>query len=290
MRYPEIDAYLQEFGVNTSKPRRRLVNSKWVYTKELLAGEPDRTVLAIAAELDIEHPFGTVSGHDLQDSPFWQPGHFRVFISHLARDKKKASALQRSLRNFGITSFVAHEDIQPSREWQKEIEKALLTMDALVALLTPGFHESLWTDQEVGAALGRERLIIPIRAGSDPYGFIGKYQGLQAVGARASAVAEKIFAILRANRLSRDKIAEVVVGLFQAAREEAEMLHWLRLLDSFERVPAHLLQNLSTNIPKNKVIVRFSDVVSKLNELLARHDAEPMVMNPQTEDVFDMPF
>jgi hypothetical protein len=33
---------------------------------------------------------------------------------------------------------------------QNEIETALESMDAFVALLTENFHESLWTDQEVG--------------------------------------------------------------------------------------------------------------------------------------------
>ena len=52
-------------------------------------------------------------------------------------------------------------------------------MDALAAILTPGFNESKWTDQEVGVAVGRGSLIIPIRKGMNPYGFIGKYQGMQ---------------------------------------------------------------------------------------------------------------
>jgi hypothetical protein len=33
-------------------------------------------------------------------------------------------------------------DIEPTRKWQDEIELALSTADALVAMLTPGFHES----------------------------------------------------------------------------------------------------------------------------------------------------
>jgi len=51
---------------------------------------------------------------------------------------------------------------------------ALATCEALIAWLTPDFHESLWTDQEVGFCVGRSVLIIPIRVGLNPYGFIGK--------------------------------------------------------------------------------------------------------------------
>ena len=55
-------------------------------------------------------------------------------------------------------------------------------MDALIAILTPGFNESKWTDQEIGVAIGRKVPIVPIRIGLDPYGFIGKYQALQGAG------------------------------------------------------------------------------------------------------------
>ena len=51
-------------------------------------------------------------------------------------------------------------------------------MDAFVALLTEGFHDSLWTDQEVGFALSRGVPILAVRLGKDPYGFIGKFQAL----------------------------------------------------------------------------------------------------------------
>jgi len=42
--------------------------------------------------------------------------------------------LQSSLRRFGISAFVAHVDIDPTKEWQDEIEAALFSMDALAAI------------------------------------------------------------------------------------------------------------------------------------------------------------
>jgi hypothetical protein len=49
-------------------------------------------------------------------------------------------------------------------------------MDGFVALLTTEFHDSDWTDQEVGYALARRVPIISVRMGRDPYGFLGKFQ------------------------------------------------------------------------------------------------------------------
>jgi hypothetical protein len=51
-------------------------------------------------------------------------------------------------------------------------------MDGLVALMTDNFHDSQWTDQEIGYAFARQVPIIAVRLGSDPYGFIGKFQAL----------------------------------------------------------------------------------------------------------------
>ena len=101
-----------------------------------------------------------------------------MFLSHKAEAKKKATELKARLELFGIACFVAHKDIHPTKEWQDEIENALVSMDAFVALMTKKFHDSLWTDQEVGFALSRRVPIIAVKLGTDPYGFIGKFQAL----------------------------------------------------------------------------------------------------------------
>jgi hypothetical protein len=105
---------------------------------------------------------------------------FRLFLSHKAEVKKETGALKERIEAFGVSCFVAHVDIHPTKEWQDEIESALASMDGFVALLTDKFHESDWTDQEVGFALARGVPIIAVRLGSDPYGFIGRFQGLAA--------------------------------------------------------------------------------------------------------------
>jgi len=51
-------------------------------------------------------------------------------------------------------------------------------MDALAALMTEDFHESEWTDQEVGFALGPHVPIIPLRLGQKPYVFLARIQAL----------------------------------------------------------------------------------------------------------------
>ena len=112
-------------------------------------------------------------------SHIWKAGYLRLFLSHVSAHKDAVAKLKSELLDRGISAFVAHEDITPSSEWQHEIELALNFMDALAALLTPDFHQSNWTDQEIGFALGRGVRVISVNWGANPYGFAGKNQALK---------------------------------------------------------------------------------------------------------------
>lgn len=122
----------------------------------------------------------------------WKEGQFRVFLSHKSEVKKDTSSLKDQLALFGISAFVAHADINPTKAWQDEIENALASMDSFVALMTAGFHDSNWTDQEVGYAVVRGIPLIAVRLGMDPYGFIGKFQGLSCSWPSAAAEISKV--------------------------------------------------------------------------------------------------
>jgi len=122
----------------------------------------------------------------------WGSDSFRVFLSHRSNVKVETANLKTQLQLFGISGFVAHEDIHPTKAWQDEIENALGSMDCLVALMTQDFHESEWTDQEVGFAFGRGVPIIAVRLGRNPYGFIGKFQALPSTWETAAVDIAKI--------------------------------------------------------------------------------------------------
>lgn len=291
MSYTDIDSYLTACGVDCRK-ETSAINSKWIYVKELLADETDQTILKIADELEIDHGFSTSQGRDLSESKIWVPDHFRLFLSHISSVKVKITALQRSLRPYGISAFVAHEDIEPTKEWQDEIEKALLSMDALAAILTPGFHESKWTDQEVGVAVGRELLIIPIRRGLDPYGFIAKFQGLQTSGKSVSQVADAVFGVLSSNSKTYGLMAGVLIRLLLHARDDDDLDRWSALLDRFSSIPVRSLETLQKNAPTNDAIVASEDLVDRLNSLLDRYGVERIVIQQPAKafDEYDIPF
>jgi hypothetical protein len=90
----------------------------------------------------------------------WDTPSFRLFVSHQSANRDQAHDLKLWFKEgYGIDAFVAHDDIKPTLLWQDVIEEHLAEMDGLLAVLTPGFHESDWTDQEVGFGLGRGVLV-----------------------------------------------------------------------------------------------------------------------------------
>ena len=151
--YSDIDVFLRAFGI---RPPQGPIsyNSKWVYSKEALKDADDKILAAIAEELEVNIP--SIASLSISPPQIWQNNDvFRLFISHIAVQKDRAKRLKETLDPYHVAGFVAHEDITPTREWQREIQRALFTMDAMLTVHTRGFSESVWTQQEVGFALGR---------------------------------------------------------------------------------------------------------------------------------------
>lgn len=178
------------------------------YIIEMLSTASDETLLELAKHLGLASQLEATS-----EPEFWKDGEARVFLSHLAQTKVDTSALRDELESYGMSAFVAHEDIEPTKQWQTEIETALYTMDAMIALLAPGFKESNWCDQEVGVAIGRRLPVIAVRQGLDPYGFIGKYQALNGTGKNTKQLAKEIFDLFLPEPIIGPKITTSLVKL-----------------------------------------------------------------------------
>ena len=100
----------------------------------------------------------------------------KVFLSYSVEDKKIAGQIKQFLERFAMEAFLAHEDIEPSSNWEAVIIKQLKACNVFIPILTENFRSSQWTGQETGFALSRQIPIIPINVGVKPYGFLSKYQ------------------------------------------------------------------------------------------------------------------
>jgi len=224
-----IDLTLKEFGRPTTDTWS---GSKEAYLIEHVTGASDSVLMQVAAHV----------GYDIQgieqpaafEPPFWTKGQLRLFVTHLAEHRALAAELQESLSHYGISAFVAHNDIEPTAEWQTQIETALGTCDALIALLHPSFHESKWTDQEIGYAMGRGVPVFSVRFGQDPYGFIGRFQAFNGSGKSAEALAHELFLVYLTHKQTERVIASALISLFERSSSFANAKRLMGQLESLQ--------------------------------------------------------
>lgn len=79
-------------------------------------------------------------------------GKYAVFISHVSGDKHIAVSLKDVLSDFGIKSFVAHEDIEEGEFWQAKITEWIENTTVMVILASKEIEMSPWVNFEIGLA------------------------------------------------------------------------------------------------------------------------------------------
>ncbi len=190
--FSKIDSLLKDFSLKKIPIAERPIG-KFDYVCELLREIDESLLLKIASELDITHN----SSSKVYPKGWEKDGIIRVFISHVSSEKTKATSLKKALAPYNINAFVAHEVIQPSLDWQIEIERALNSMDFFISLHTEGFANSAWCQQEVGFAVAKKIKIIPIKFQQEnPTGFIAKIQAINRGSKLATTVAKEIVDII----------------------------------------------------------------------------------------------
>ena len=221
----------------------------------------------------------------------WKPGYFRLFLSHLSECKKSASNLKECLQNYGIDGFVAHEDITPSKEWEQEIEAALFSLDALCAIVVPGFEKSNWCDQEVGIALGRKKMVFSIKKGKNPYGFFGKYQALSNQES-ANDMAKELAKAICVNEFTRGEYFTKLVNLVLNATSETTALKFIHVLSKAVYLDKQYISLLHDNFANNQTIMK-KNVLEAVNPLFQKYGLSELQIakpfNNQVEDM-DLPF
>ena len=185
------------------------------YLNRLFPNDPLGAV-TVTPFTNVEMALGQkIAPSDTDVKRLWKDGYFRLFLSHVSVHKIYVGKLKSALLDNGVSAFVAHEDIEPALEWQDEISLALRSMHALAALITLDFHDSNWTDQEVGWALGRGVPVLPVRLGSVPYGFVGKIQAIPGNIENPVPLANQLTRALLRNDRVRSQMRNALVEAFE---------------------------------------------------------------------------
>lgn len=269
----EIDLFLRQFGFPTSDDWNGL--DQYGYCIHQVERGHDDALVSLHDYLYDGDDFTPVLAAD-NHLP-WEADRFRLFISHLSADKVFVASLKAALKDFAIDGFVAHVDIEPTKEWVREIEVALDTCHALTALLTPHFHESRWTDQEIGFCVKRRVLIVPLRAGLDPYGFVSRYQGLTLYAMDGKQVARDLFDLLVKHEKTETQMASALVSMFAGSDSYADAKRNVGLLQFIKTWTPELLDDVEKAVVLNDQIADAFGVPGRVDALLKQH--RPQVVN-----------
>jgi len=259
--WPLIDVTLSQFELPT---KNEWGQDRVTYVMEMTKRAADTVLTELAQHVGYlveEAPRPGI------DPPFWRPRMFRLFVSHLASERKLAGQIQEAFLPYGVSAFVAHNDIEPTLEWQSQIEAALSTADSLVALLHPKFHESKWTDQEIGFAMGRGLPVFAVRFGQDPYGFIGRFQAFTAGKKTPAELANKLFDGYRKNKQTQNRMAEVLVTLFEESTSFAVAKERMGYLEDLEVWDASFVPRIKAAVKSNSQISDSWGVTDRVKKL-----------------------
>jgi hypothetical protein len=222
---------------------------------------------------------------------FWKPDHVRLFISHRDIHKVEAKTLANSLEEYGISSFVAHDTIEPMSTWQNEIVKGLETMEIMLVYLTDDFHESVWTNQEVGFALGRNIPVISLKLGvTDPRGFIGERQALKSNQHDTLQTVLDIYTLIAEKLGNKHRLQTALINAFCVSHDFTKTKN---RFDRMSRVVETLTEDDVTVITKafhensqlykawhlvsnNNRLIRFLNHVSGRNYEISGRDIRPI--------------
>ena len=153
-----------------------------------------------------------------------------VFISHSNEEKTKAGELKEKLQNESMRVFLAHDDIDGGEEWMKSLYENIQYCDVFLVLLSKQYHQANYTDQETGVAYAMNKPMIPITIdGTDPYGFMAKYQATKAT-----------------LPFSEEKIDEIRNLIFAHTKQGQEMINGLihQLQEAYTFANANVVGNM----------------------------------------------
>lgn len=271
MDWGELDLTLRQFRLPWSETWQG--SDKYGYALSHLEAGPDDSLLALYEHLYSGNRFLGIPSISTEGN--WYPNRFRLFLSYVSEYNKFISEIKTHLMKFAIDAFLAHEDIEPTKEWEKEIELALETCHALAAFLTPDFHISNWTDQEIGYCLKRRVLIIPVRLGSDPYGFLSRYQGLQGSGRSPEKIAQMIFDILVSHDLTAGQMADALVSQLEDSPSFADAKYNISLVERVNSWTPDLLRRLEASVQRNNQIRNAFGIPERIRSLIIDQTPPP---------------
>jgi TIR domain len=261
--YADVQLILGEFGIETFDFTDSFSGDldQLTYCTQRLQTATDGTLVAIHEFLSGEDAAPSDSSVDAFSLWGSEPG--RAFLSHIHENRIFVGNVKTSLSHYGISGFVAHADINPSKQWRAAILEAIRSCHLFVAFLDEGFHESQWCDQEVGFAIACEAPILPVRPpGFDRDslrhdGFIEQHQDVYLDDARHpdyAWLAEQVLNSLLTHSRTQDVGVKALVESFVYSDSYDETRRLWRLIEQQPLIESAQLRRLEYAVQTNRQV------------------------------------
>lgn len=113
----------------------------------------------------------------------------------------------------GLSVFLAPVSLSPGQRWSDTVLKALDASPWVLFLVSRAACSSPWVQQELGAALARQKGLVPIvwdMVASELPGWTGQIQAIDLAGASAEKIKAPITAI--AEQVKADKAKGLIIA------------------------------------------------------------------------------
>lgn len=198
----------------------------------------------------------------------------RIFISYSTEDKIITGSIKNFLEYYGLSVFLAHEDIRPTADWQAEIIYNLQGCDMFMPLLTENFRNSEWTDQETGMAVILGKFIIPVKIDSIPYGFVGKVQALKFNINNLEESCLEIIKIIESQHLFQESFKDCLIRSLEKAPTFNIAEKLIKELEKFQTFTIEQLNQIIRNAIRNNQIRMCREGSSFLNLLISENSSK----------------
>ena len=177
-----------------------------------------------------------------------------TFISYSYDIKRLAGKIKAYLDTYDFNCFLAHEDILPQTVWPAEILRALKRCDLFLPLLTPGFMESFFCQQETGFAHCREVEILPVMISKAPMGMIADLQAVKFKKNEFDSSCWKIIKhVAKRKSLSEPVLDALVTWFGESDSYDIAAQRAKKILNEFDFTPRQI-KNIRSHIKKNSQI------------------------------------
>jgi hypothetical protein len=135
-------------------------------------------------------------------------------------------------------------------------------------LLSASFRESKWTDQEIGIAIARKKVIVPLSLDLTPYGFIAKYQ---AIRVKQSRMPETVWAVVKklsGHRIFGSRIRAFLLDALAQSRSFDEAAKRAQRVSEIKELSPDELNRIALDSTKNDQVFHGFDARSIIGKLI----------------------